>query len=43
VVDSEKVKVSSGKEEGISTLEIEIEIRTPLNVLLFQEAGTKVA
>jgi cell division topological specificity factor len=43
VVDSEKVKVSSGTEEGISTLEIEIEIRTPLNVLLFQEAGTKVA
>jgi cell division topological specificity factor len=43
VVDSEKVKVSLDRQEGISTLEIDIEIRTPLNVLSTQEAGTKVA
>jgi cell division topological specificity factor len=43
VVDSEKVKVSLDREEGISTLEIDIEIRTPLNVLFSQEVGTKVA
>ena len=43
VVDSEKVKVSLDSEEGISTLEIDIEIRTPLNVLSSQGAGTKVA
>jgi cell division topological specificity factor len=43
VVESEEVKVSLDKQEGISTLEIDIEIRTPLNVLSTQEAGTKVA
>ncbi len=42
VVDSEKVKVSLDRQEGISTLEVDIEIRTPSNVLL-QEAGRKVA
>jgi cell division topological specificity factor len=43
VVDSEKIKVSLDREEGFSTLEIDIEIRTPLNVLLSQEVGRKVA
>jgi cell division topological specificity factor len=43
VVDSEKIKVSLDREEGFSTLEIDIEIRTPLNVLLSQEVGRNVA
>jgi cell division topological specificity factor len=43
VVDSEKVKVSLDREEGISTLEIDIEIRTPGNVLLSQGVGTRAA
>jgi cell division topological specificity factor len=43
VVDSEKVKVSLDRQEGISTLEIDIEIRTPLNMLSSQEARRKVA
>jgi cell division topological specificity factor len=41
-VDREKVKVSLDRQEGISTLEVDIEIRTPSNVVL-QEAGRKVA
>jgi cell division topological specificity factor len=41
-VDRKKVKVSLDRQEGISTLEVDIEIRTPSNVLL-QEAGRKVA
>ena len=42
-VDTEKVKVTLDREKGISTLEIDIEIRAPLNVKSSQEAGTKVA
>jgi cell division topological specificity factor len=41
-VDSEKVKVSLDRQEGVSTLEVDIEIRTPSDVLL-PEARKKVA
>ena len=41
VVDSEKIKISLDRQEGIACLEIDIEIRTPLNVLSSQDAASK--
>jgi len=41
-VDRKKLKISLDRQEGLSTLEVEIEIRTPSSVLL-EDGGRKVA
>jgi len=41
-VDRKKLRISLDRQEGLSTLEVEIEIRTPLSVLS-EEGGRKVA
>ena len=41
-VDRKRLKISLDRQEGLSTLEVEIEIRTPSSVLL-EDGGRKVA
>ena len=41
-VDRKRLKISLDRQEGLSTLEVEIEIRTPSSVLS-EEGGRKVA